>query len=140
MDLDGVNLVAAALSAGVTATAKSAAADAYNTLKSKLLDLFKDRDDRKAEYALELFEDDPKGMASQLASRMADYDLGAQPELLNAARQVLQTSGTSALGPGSVAADVLNVIASGNSIAAAVIQGNATIGPHEPPRSSSQHP
>lgn len=130
--MDPVSLVLAALatgaSAGVSDTVKAAVSDAYHGLKSLVRTAF--LGDKRAVSALTMFEDDPteKVLVGKLADQLTAHRVQDDPQIMAAARTVLDAAGPTATAPGSVAATVLQIEADRGGVAAATNPGTIFAG------------
>jgi hypothetical protein len=140
MALEGVDLVLAALSAGVSAgvtdSVKSTVTDSWRALRDKIAALFSRAGDSKATASLELFEIHPEQTAELLASYLRAHNVDQNEPIMLAAQTCLQSAGPSAIGEGSVAAHVLNIVATQGGVATTRITGNVSAGytPSQDPR------
>ncbi|WP_456818940.1 hypothetical protein [Cellulomonas sp. URHB0016] len=123
--------VSAGATAGATEAVKSAVVDAYKGLKSVLKRVFAGNE--QAGAALTLYESKPTEPAFVAALTDHLSTVATDPDVKAAAKRVLDAAGPAALGPGSVAATVLQIHAESGGVAAAVIHGPVTAGYTPPP-------
>lgn len=127
MDLsqvDGVSAILAALAAyggaGAGAGVSEVARDAVTGARDKLVDMMRRRFDRRfgkgsvADARLTVYAADPTDANAQaLRDDIVSAGLDLDEELVATAREVLQHAGPSALGPGSIAGEIITSINTG---------------------------
>lgn len=97
----------AGATAGVSGVATQAVKDAYATLRDRIKSLFQKAGDDKASAALEIFDDDPETLAPMLARYLDRHAAANDPGVLSAATKVHDVLTPTAIGPGSIAANVI---------------------------------